>query len=267
MSERDPLWLRPSYEPTNAKVEFDLYCFSREKLDLARGSPAADPWCPTGEIPPTHDLGIYERVSAPKLFESITARPLGKPTLTNFETSHPELLACNHLACVEVKTVDQPDLGSLQNAWSMARWLVQLGAFAVYDDAARRWHLGTEVLALPTPRPQRWSLETSTVLESDGERMFHSRGMKKFGRPDVLFQLGQRSSMPVDVVGDVLGALQETLAFGRVVPPGPMDFEGHALEVVPYEPGKNAPDVVLENEGLLVRPRRRGFLQTMLGRA
>src|SRR5262245_61385680 len=104
MSRRDPLWRRPHFQPTGARIEFDLYCFSVNSIDLRDGSPVAEPWCPTDRISDEIDIGVYRRETAERLFNSILARPMGRATLRNPDEARELFARCAHLNCIEVKT-------------------------------------------------------------------------------------------------------------------------------------------------------------------
>jgi hypothetical protein len=175
-----------------------------------------------------------------------------------------------HLCVVEVKLRDAADLGYLQCAWAMARWLVRGGAAAVFDDAARTWHTAAAVLEWPAPLDFKIDRETQLVFETDTEpgrgHLMHSRGMRKFGRPDVLTELppGQGLRWQVDELAKVLTAISTELALGQTLAAGRMvQMETSVFDLEDYLPGQNLPDVKLENAGLVLK--RRSFPQPVLG--
>ena len=258
-------WPRPHFESSGAIIRFDLYCFSEQPITLDADSPAADPWCPYSKIPESIDLGVYARRDAAVLFEKILGTtsqpPLGRATLqmSGFEALRDRWA---HAYCVEVSLTDPADLGHLQCAWAMARWLVRHGAAGPYDDAARRWHLSNPISSWPTPLPFSIDREIQVVFETDHDpgrgHAMHTRGMRKFGRPDLLLELppGHGLRWQMERGNRDLIAVAHELALGKVLSPGrTIGVNDAHFSVEPYRPGENYADIPLENDGRVLTRR------------
>lgn len=165
------------------------------------------------------------------------------------------LRAARHCHLVRLEVDDPADLGHLQVAWAVAGWLISQGSYAVLDAHAHRWHSGAAVAALAPDRPFVLDAEAGIVVETgDGPGLaVHTRGMAKFARPD-LIGMPERSER--DLMAQVLWRLARLSADGADIPVGQrMRFdEQHAFTTVGYQPDVNAPQVNLNNDGLLIVP-------------
>lgn len=111
---------------------------------------------------------------------------------------------------------DPPDLGHLQAAWAVARWMVACGATAVLDVYAARFLEAARVAAVPADAPFDVRREVRIVFETDatapgGDHVLHTRGMRKFGRPDLVAIVRRERAA---AVADVLWQVAEGMAMG-----------------------------------------------------
>jgi DNA-binding transcriptional MerR regulator len=88
-----------------------------------------------------------------------------------------------------------PDLGYLQAAWAVARWMVARGATVVLDVHAHTLLRGDRG-AGGRPRPSIRDREVRVVFETDSARTerahaLHTRGLRKFGAPELVALCGQ----------------------------------------------------------------------------
>ncbi|GIJ48244.1 hypothetical protein Val02_51300 [Virgisporangium aliadipatigenens] len=160
---------------------------------------------------------------------------------------------------VKVELADPPDLTHLQLAWAAAQALAEAGAFAILDCYAFNWYTGAQVAALAPDRPFSVQDEVSLIAETEPSPGFghpvHTRGMIKFGRPDLI------AGVPAERIqetGAILNHLARMQADGHLLVPGQLlrfDDGRRTLTVEPYEPAGDVPDVVLANDGLLLRDR------------
>jgi hypothetical protein len=111
------------------------------------------------------------------------------------------------------------------------------------------------VAALAPDRPFRIHEEISLIAETEPTPRFghavHTRGMLKFGRPDLIAGVSRDRIEPT---GRLLNQMGQWLAEGAVVEPGEkyrVDSQ-RKLAIRPYEPGENAPELELNNDGLLL---------------
>ena len=80
----------------------------------------------------------------------------------------------------------------------------------------------------------------------------HTRGMIKFARPDLV------TGVPPERVSEVAAMINSVagrLADGAVLEPGQvLNRGGRAMRVLAYQPGRNAPELELNNDALLLGP-------------
>jgi hypothetical protein len=106
------------------------------------------------------------------------------------------------------------DLGYLQAAWGMARHVAARGATVVLDVHAATFRTAS---ALPPADAQLDPrLELRIVYETDSTRpdhahALHTRGMRKFGAPDIVALCGDADAR---LVGDVVGQVAAMVARG-----------------------------------------------------
>jgi hypothetical protein len=247
-------WARPAFRSTGRPAAVTLIVFADDDVlgaapDLQiRGS------VPAGAPVAALDLRGHHRSDSADWIEgwrtgavrNIADRDLGD--LTRLDRA-----ACCYSVTVEV--VDPADLAHLQLAWAVAASLARLGAFAVLDVHAVSWFHGPVVAALPADRPFAVQREVSLTAETTPSAGFghpvHTRGMVKFGRPDLVAGV---DADDIQHTARVLNHLAGMLAEGHVLTPGQnLRFDGQrTLRVEPYAPGGPVPDVSLNNEGLLL---------------
>jgi hypothetical protein len=156
---------------------------------------------------------------------------------------------------VSISLDDPADLAHLQLGWAVAAQLAQAGSGVLLDVYPITWHGGPEVAALAPDRPFTLQREISVTAETEVTPGFghavHTRGMLKFGRPDLF------AGVPADRIehtGAILNHLARMLAGGATFGPGErFRFDGErTLVAQAYEPGVNAPEVGLNNDALLL---------------
>lgn len=119
------------------------------------------------------------------------------------------------------------DLGYLQAAWGVARWMAARGAGVILDVHAHRFQGGAALAPADAPfdpaREVRLIFETEST-RTDRAHALHTRGLRKFGAPDLVALCGQAD---VEVVGGVVRELAALVAGG-----GTLD-DGHPIAVAP----------------------------------
>lgn len=97
--------------------------------------------------------------------------------------------AADHAHVIMCSPQAPPDLGYLQAAWALARYLVARGATLVLDVHAMTFAFGDKVQPAGAPldvaREVRVVYETTSTRD-DGAHALHTRGMRKFGAPDLV---------------------------------------------------------------------------------
>ncbi|MEU4154883.1 hypothetical protein [Actinoplanes sp. NPDC026670] len=256
MDSRVEPWSRPAHRPSgpsNREAAVLLVVCADDEvltgLDLTGVVPAG---APVDAL----DVRLHRHSENPEWVDGFRSGPLRDLAAREL----PDLRLIDDATCcysIQVRRPDPADLTHLQLAWAVAAAASRAGATAVLDVIAHDWSLASSIAALDPHRPFTVLREISVVAESEETPGFghavHTRGMLKFGRPDLVM------GVPQDGIGDaaqILNHLAGMLAEGHVLSPGQqLRINGErALTIVPYTPNDLVPDVQLIGEGLLITP-------------
>lgn len=136
-----------------------------------------------------------------------------------------DLDAADHVHLVRASPGAPADLGYLQASWAMVRHLAARGATVVLDAHAATYR---PTAAIP---PAGAALDVRTeirvVFETEARRnerahALHTRGLRKFGAPDLIALCGDADAA---LVGEVVGQLADAVARGLELAPR------HAVEL------------------------------------
>ncbi|MBX6749353.1 MAG: hypothetical protein IRY85_06695 [Micromonosporaceae bacterium] len=244
-------WPRPAFQPTGRRAAFLLVAFAdREMLSPPELAVAAPPSAPVSAV----RVNLVQYADQPEWFDGWRHGPLRTvAAVQNIDMSVVDAATCCYVIDIDVD--DPTDLTHLQLAWAVASSIAQAGNVTVLDVYAATWHAGSEVAALAPDRPFTIQHEISITAETEPVPGFghavHTRGMIKFGRPDLI------AGVPADLIhetGQILNHLGRMLANGAVIEPGErFRIDGRrTLMATPYEPGGPTPDVNLANDAILL---------------
>ncbi len=228
-----PLWTRRHPPRPDREAEVVLYVFSRG--DPERGPLASGPFgLPEGGL---HGVEVrrHPRAAASEWFDTFRSGSLRASAAAHLDDLT-ALDAADTCHSIRVTVPDPPDLGHLQAAWAVARWLLASGADVVLDGAPIRFRS-----AAPPPRPHldirdhvSILVETTPSLGDDGFAM-HTRGLRAFGRPDLVTVVRPTD---VDPLGPVLLRLAAALADGWMPETATeVDLGEGAILAVHHDPG------------------------------
>jgi hypothetical protein len=244
-------WERPAHRPTGREAAVLLVAFAPgevlTELDLGAVIPQSAPVDALA-------VRLHRYEDGPEWVDGFRTGPLRDLAAREL----PDLRIIDEATCcysIQVRVPDPTDLTHLQLAWAVASAVSRAGAVAVLDAFAHDWSPAEPIAALDPHRPFSVLREISVVAESESTPGFghpvHTRGMMKFGRPELIM------GVPQDEIGDaasVLNGLATMLAEGHVLTPGQqlrIDDE-KTLAVTRYTPGDHIPDVQLIDDGLLL---------------
>lgn len=136
--------------------------------------------------------------------------------------------AADHVHVVACEPQDATDLSYLQGAWSLVRYLVDAGATVVLDAIAMAYIPAAGVP--PADGPLDVSREIRVIFETDSTRSdrahaLHTRGMRKFGAPDLVALCTDGDA---ELVGTAIRELADQVARGT-----DLATPRHALEIAP----------------------------------
>lgn len=139
-----------------------------------------------------------------------------------------ELDAADHVHVVSAAPRAVTDLSYLQAAWAIVRWLGARGGQLVLDAMAMTFvplaHVQGAGEPLDVRREVRVVYETNTA-RPDRAHALHTRGMKKFGAPDIVALCTDED---VPLVGQAISELADQVARGA-----DLATPKHAVEIAP----------------------------------
>ena len=249
-------WLRPYHEPQGGVASVALFVFAERPLDLRVPVSRSRHGLPAGFDFDTLDIRQHVRSDSPDWFDGFFTTEMRHVMEGDLGRAADRLAAMQAAFSVGVKLEEPADLSYLQGCWGAAAWLCECGAEVVNDAGAIRWHAAESVLALDPLRELDIEREVTLVFEIDATPGFghvtHTRGLAKFGRPDVVL-LGAQADDARATAGLLNGlALRAALGAPLRANQTVRLAELAPRQLAPYEPGSAHPEVHLNNDGLVL---------------
>ena len=182
-------WPRPRFEPGGGSATLLYVIYGQFTEDMAISGKTYR----TAGVPEGVDLRKLTRAEQPELpftdddFAETAGRE--KPELFKRLKSAPECLV------LKGNVADPPDLNYLRDAVGVVTCLLEHGGIAVMDpQQLKLYDLATWRGEIFEPEPPQLSRHVVILRseEPDGAKWYHTRGLRKFGRPD----LSMRSVRP-----------------------------------------------------------------------
>ena len=214
-----PNWPRQHYEPGggNPFLFYVVFGAAVKDLKLSRSKYRCD------EVSPGLELLLYGPDSHPDVLDQFRSGYLWE----ELQESEPALQKAigTQQQCVIIRGTlpDEPSLNYFRNTIGLVTCLLDHGGIGIYDPQSFKWWSSEcwrkEVFEPAKPLPR----EHVVILvseESDGTCWFHTRGLRKFGRPDL--SIHDVSPQYHGAVVDLFNRFIELQAFGGVIPEGQM---------------------------------------------
>lgn len=205
-------WERPNFVAGGSGAELDLYVFSDQSLRWQSLLDKLD------EDVFGEDWDIHALETSREEDDSWVRDVLGHSGLRDLSPAGAERVRQSRwCSSLHVGVADPPDLRHLRLAWAAAAAALKAGAHAVFDGQSHQWFTAC-------PPHDRFALanEMALVHESD-TGLVHTRGCKKFGRPDIAIPCVGNSEL--DAARDLLEQVARDLASGyRIEPPTFLQF-------------------------------------------
>jgi hypothetical protein len=208
-----PLWAREPASKSEREAQVLLVVFAqslRDDVPLSAGRFGI----PDKRSAELVDVREHERASAPEWFDGWRSGALRSIAEDDLGSALSDLDAADRCFTLEASLTEPPDLGYLQATWAVARWLVARGATVVLDVHAGRYLRGA---SLPEPdasfdvrRELNLIFETEPS-EPGGGHILHTRGLRKFARPDVVSVCDPKD---VELFADIVWQLADGMAQG-----------------------------------------------------
>lgn len=215
MTDHLPEWPRPHVRAGGS----DAHLFYKVHGDFSGGLNVSRSYHRCGGLPNGLSLQLYASADHPDV------AAFGFDPQFGLEKTGADVTAAvsNAAGCAVLRgVVDTPDsLNYLRDAVGLVQALLDAGGVAVFDPYILRWWTAAEWTerafepAGPVPRHHCVILVSG---EEDGTRWVHTRGMLKFGAPDLSIH-GVTPDL-LDEVVELCNRFIEAQAFGMVVPDG-----------------------------------------------
>lgn len=248
-------WKRTDYEEGGGAGRVFLVLFSEQDAPAVPAISRTRHGVPSGEALKHLEVAVVGADQAPDWIRAWTSGALRN--LADRALGDDALRLPGARSCVRIngEVPDPTDLAYLQLAWGLARAFLENGCFAMLDAHQARWFPGKEVLDWAPERAFEIGREVSVIFETDASpgygHIVHTRGLAKFGRPDLLMRGAQEAE--ADLAGRRLDALARRLAMGGRLRAGEtVETLGGVAVLEEYRPGGNAPEVHLNNDGLVL---------------
>lgn len=222
-----PDWARPHYQDGGASPFLFYVVFGSriDKLALSRGRHRCD------AVPQGLDVQLY----GPDQLDVTDSFRAGF-LWDELQASDPELaaLVAAQTSCVVLRgTVnDDQSLNYFRNTIGLLQALMESGGVATYDPQSFKWwspgSWTTDIFDPGQPLPLRHTAILASE-EGNGSHWFHTRGLRKFGRPDLSIHDVSKSHQ--DAVMDLLNRFIEFQAFGGLI------AEHQAVRMASLPPG------------------------------
>lgn len=211
-------WDRPHYE-IGGGAPFLFYVIFGE---IKRSAPLSRSTYRSNGVPEGLSLLAYGSDSQPEVPGSFCEGYLWD----QFVALEPELAAtvdhCQHCVVIRGTPTDSSTLHYLRDTVGLITYLVDHGGCAIYDPFMFRWWGPSEwkqqVFEAAEAVPSHHTVILVSEEKDSSLKWFHTRGMRKFGRPDISVH-NVPAALETGVV-DLCNRLIEHQMYGMVVPDG-----------------------------------------------
>lgn len=216
-----PDWPRPQFQPGGARpLLFYWVPGAFAHLDL----PLSSALYRVGPPSPERELFLARKADDPAAFAAALDGAFGRSLEESPQPGFADAVrAAPEYAVLRWELEDAPNLNHLRDAVGLVAWLLDHGGVGVLDWQTLRWWTKEawlrELFAPAGPVPRRHA----DVLVSEGGspgtgRWYHTRGMRKFGRPDL--SVHDVPPEHEEAVVDLCNRFIEFQALGAVLPEG-----------------------------------------------
>jgi hypothetical protein len=172
-------------------------------------------------MPDWIEILSYDQTKNPEVFQQYQSGPIWEKLSLDTPLTANEAERAPQCIGVRGEPADPPTLDYFRDTIGIVKWLLDVGGAAVYDPqmlwlwSADEW--GEEAFEPNEPCPDR---HTAILLseEDDGSVWYHTRGMRKFGRPDL--SVRGVGSQYADAVTLLIERFVEFQALGGVITEG-----------------------------------------------
>jgi len=174
------------------------------------------------------ELTSHERATQPEVFARYQSGPIWEMHTRDVPLLAADAEKAPQCVVLRGEPKDPPTLDYFRNIIGIITWLLDAGGAAIHDPqmlwlwSADEWR--DEAFAPNAPNPDR---HTAILVdpEAAGTSWYHTRGMRKFGRPDL--SVRGVDARYADAVTELIERFVEHQALGHVIPEGePVRMKG-----------------------------------------
>lgn len=210
-------WPRPHYTPGGGDALLYYHVFGN--FDLTKPM-SASKYRTSGEHP-WLQVVQSDRTKHADVIAGYQSGPLWDILKRDSPLTAAEAEAAPHCVTLRGEVPDPQTLDYFRDAIGVVTWLLDVGGVSVSDPqmlwlwSAEEWR--EEAFAPDEPNPDRHTAILA-LPEKDGTTWYHTRGMRKYGRPDLsVHGVGETHA---DGVADLLERFVERQALGAVIAEG-----------------------------------------------
>lgn len=210
-------WLRPHFAPGGGDALLFYAVFG--KFDLTK--PLSRSKYRTSGMPDWLELQQYDRAQHADVIAGYQANPMWGMFRRDTPLTAAEAEAAPQCIGVRAEVTDPPTLDYFRDTIGVLAWLLDAGGTSVYDPqmlwlwSADEWR--EEAFAPAEPLPDRHTVILVSP-EDGGTNWYHTRGMRKYGRPDLSVRgVGEQHA---DGVAQLIERFVDYQALGGVIPDG-----------------------------------------------
>lgn len=210
-------WLRPHFRGGggDAFLFYVVYGATPRNFSVSRSKYRSD------SIPDGIDLMTYGPSSRPEVVDSFRSGYPWDELERNNATLAASVAAQSECLIIRGTISDPVDLNYLRNVVGFVAWLLDSGGVAVYDPQVLKWWAPLEWMAAvfqPASASPRQHVVILVSEDQNGTEWFHTRGMRKFGRPDL--SVHQVPANLREAVIDLFNRFIEYQALGGIIEEG-----------------------------------------------
>lgn len=210
-------WSRPYYSPGggDAFLFYVVYGPIPSDFSLSGSKYRCD------DIPEDLEISSYGPTSDPEAVDTFRSGFLWDEFQEADMTVANDIARQSECLIIQGTMSDPSDLNYLRNVVGLVTWLLDEGSVGIFDPQMFKWWSPSEW--------RKWLFEPASAVpthhvmtlfseEEDGTEWFHTRGMRKFGRPDL--SVHQVSPDMRDGIVDLINRFIEFQAFGGIIAEG-----------------------------------------------
>lgn len=250
-----PIWSRPQHSPGGSDAQVALIAYTTGPLAGLSVSRSRHGVPEDAHRFPMR-LDHHSREDAPQRFEELDdAEIMARARMDQPVLDLDALRRARHQVRLELTMQDPDDLEYLRACWAFMRAVCDaVPVMGLLDVHASRWWTPDALRGIPTGASFDVGREVLYAFETRADPTFghvaYTRGMRKFGRPDVI--LTHRRSSQREHAGRVLAAVARAMALGARPKAGhAIALPGLSGVVESWVPDGNAPELPIRNAGLV----------------